>query len=159
MDQNLNTTTTENIARFLTSIGYTSVPIRQNIAGQLLIHAKINDIEGVYILDTGAGTTVIDSKLADLLRLKLSHEETEQSGGGVGSHGIDNVPSYYNTIEINNFKMDNLAVAVMSLESAWASLASIGARDELSGFIGVDVLKSGSAIMEFSTMTLYLKQP
>jgi len=150
---------TENIAEFLTSMGYTPILFRQNIAGQVLINAKINDVEGVYILDTGAGTTVVDAKQSDTLKLKLNHEETESSGGGLGGHGIENVPSYNNTIEINQVKIDNMAVAVMPLESAWASLASIGAQDELFGFLGVDVLKAGDAIMEFSTMTLYLRQP
>jgi predicted aspartyl protease len=150
--------TTENIAQFLTSMGYTAVPLRQNIAGQLLINAKINDVDGVYILDSGAGQTVVDAKQLDTLKLKLNYDETALTGGGVGAHGIENVPSYNNTIEINNFKTDNLVVAVMSLETAWESLAQVGAHDELFGIIGVDILKTGNAIVDFSTMTLYLKQ-
>jgi predicted aspartyl protease len=157
MDQKL--TTTDNITQFLISIGYIAIPIRQNIAGQLLINAKINYVEGVYILDTGAGTTVVDAKQADTLKLRLSIEESELTGGGVGGHGMENIPSYNNVVEINNIKIDNIAIAVMSLESAWQSLASVGAHDELFGMMGVDILKSGNAIMEFSTMTLYLKQP
>jgi predicted aspartyl protease len=147
-----------NLAQFLSSIGYTAIPIRQNIAGQLIINAKINGVDGVYILDTGAGSSVLDAKQSDTLKLKLNPDETELTGGGVGGHGMENVPSYNNSIEMNGFKMDNLAVAVMPLESAWESLASIGAQEELFGFLGVDILKSGNAIMEFDTMTLYLKQ-
>lgn len=157
MDQKV--TTEENITQFLTSLGYIAIPFRQNVAGQLLINAKINDVDGLYILDTGAGGTVVDARQSDTLKLKLTHDETELTGGGVGGHGIENVPSYNNKIEINNFKIDNLAVAVMSLESAWESLATVGAHDELFGILGVDILKSGNAIMEFGTMTLYLKQP
>ena len=55
--------------------------------------------------------------------------------------------------------MDNLIVAVMSMETAWESLARVGAHDELFGIIGVDILKTGNAIIDFSTMTLYLMQP
>lgn len=124
----------------------------------MLIDAKINEVTGVYILDTGAGTSVVDAKQVDTLKLKLNHDETELTAGGVGGHGIENVPSYNNTIEINSYKMDNLAVAVMPLDSAWESLTSIGAQEKLFGFLGVDILKAGSAIMEFNTMTLYLKQ-
>lgn len=157
MDQKV--TTAENITKFLTSLGYIDIPIRQNVAGQLLINAKINDVDAVYILDTGAGRTVVDARQSDTLKLKLNHVEAELTGGGVGGHGIENVPSYNNKIEIKNFKIDNMAIAVMSLESAWESLATVGAHDELFGIIGVDILKTGNAIMEFSTMTLYLKQP
>ena len=151
--------TTENISQFLTSIGYIAVSLRQNVPGQLLINAKINDVEGVYILDSGAGQTVVDTKQLDTLKLKLNYDETALTGGGVGAHSIENIPSYNNKLEINNFKIDNLAVAVMSLETAWESLARVGAHEELFGIIGVDILKTGDAIVDFSTMTLYLMQP
>lgn len=157
MDQKV--TSTENVTQFLTSMGYIAIPFRQNVAGQLLINAKINDVDGVYILDSGAGHTVVDAKQLDTLKLKLNYDETELTGGGVGAHSIENVPSYNNKIEINNFKIDNLVVAVMSLDTAWESLAQVGAHDELFGIIGVDILKTGNAIVDFSTMTLYLMQP
>lgn len=157
MDQKV--TITENLAQFLTSMGYIAIPFSQNVAGLLLIHAKINDVDGVYILDTGAGQTVVDAKQMDTLKLKLNHDETALTGGGVGAHSIANIPSYNNKIEINNFKIDNLIVAVMSLETAWESLARVGAHDEIFGIIGVDILKAGNAILDFRTMTLYLMQP
>jgi hypothetical protein len=151
-------TTTENLTQFLTSMGYIAIPFRQNVTGQLLIDAKINEVDGVYILDSGAGQTVVDAKQLDALKLKLNYDETALTGGGVGAHSIENVPSYNNKLEINNFKIDNLTVAVMSLETAWESLARAGAHDELFGIIGVDILKTGNAIIDFRTMTLYLKQ-
>lgn len=157
MDQKV--TTTENIAQFLTSMGYIAIPFRQNVAGHLLINARINDVDGIYILDSGAGRTVIDAKQLDTLKLKLSYDETAFTGGGVGAHGIENIPSYNNRIEINNFKIDDLAIAVMSLETAWESLAGVGAHEELFGIIGVDILRTGNAIIDFATMTLYLMQP
>ena len=156
---NQRVTTTENITQFLTSMGYIAIPFRQNVAGLLLINAKINDVDGVYILDSGAGQTVVDVKHLDTLKLKLNYDETALTGGGVGAHSLENIPSYNNKIEINNFKIDGLAVAVMSLETAWESLARVGAHEKISGIIGVDILKTGNAIIDFSTMTLYLMQP
>lgn len=156
---NQKPTTTENITPFLSSMGYIAIPFRQNVAGQLLISAKINDVDGVYILDSGASATVVDAKQLDTLKLKLNYDETELTGGGFGAHSIENVPSYNNKIEINNFRIDNLVVAVMPMETAWESLARVGAHDELFGIIGVDILKTGNAIIDFGTMTLYLMQP
>jgi hypothetical protein len=95
----------------------------------------------------------------DTLKLKLNHDETALTGGGVGAHSMETVPSYNNKIEIDKFKMDNLIVAVMSLETAWESLTRVGAHDELFGILGVDILKAGNAIIDFSTRTVYLKQP
>lgn len=154
MDKEL--TAQEKTARFLTSIGYVAVPVRQNVAGQLLINAKINDVDGVYILDSGAGQTVVDARRSGMLKLDLNRDEAALTGGGLGVHSIETVPSYNNKLDINGFKIGNLVVAVMPLESAWESLAVVGAHDELLGFIGVDILKAGNAIVDFSTMTLYL---
>ena len=156
---NKMTTFKKHLAEYLESMGYISVPLRQNVAGQLLINAKINGVDGVYILDSGAGKTVVDTKQIDTLKLKLNHDESALTGGGVGAHGIENVPSYENKIEINNFKIDNLVVAVMDLNTAWESLAQVGAHDELLGIIGVDVLKTGKAIIDFGAMTVYMVQP
>lgn len=80
------------------------------------------------------------------------------TGGGVGAHGLENVPSYNNTLEIGAFRMDKFPVAVMSLETAWQSLSAVGANEQLTGIIGVDVLNAGKAILDFGTSTLYLLQ-
>jgi hypothetical protein len=133
--------------------------LRQSVAGLPLINVRINDVDGFYILDSGAGQTVIDSKQVENLKLKIDQDETAYTGGGVGAHGIENVPSYNNKLEIKEYRIDNQAVAVMSLSTAWESLAQVGAHDELFGFIGVDVLIKANAILDFSTMTLYLKHP
>ncbi len=148
----------DKVPELLTAFGYTTVPIRQNIAGQLIIDAKINSIDGSYILDTGAGTTVIDVKQIDTLKLILNHQETVFTGGGVGAHGMENTPSHNNAIQIGNYKLSNLSVAVMPLDTAWQSLASVGAHEELFGIIGFDILKSGNAIIDYGSMTLYLIQ-
>lgn len=150
-------TTIDSISQSLTALGYTSIPLRQNIAGQILIDARINGVEGAYILDSGAGQTVVDSKQLDYLKLKLNYDEAVDTGGGMGAHSMENVPSYNNTIEMGDFRLDDLVVAVMSLESAWESLAHVGAHDVLFGILGVDVLKAGHALLDFSTLTLYLK--
>ena len=159
LEMNQKLTNTENITQFLTSMGYMAIPFRQNVTGHLLINAKINGVDGVYLLDSGAGQTVVDTKQLDRLKLKLNYDETVLTGGGVGAHGIENVPSYNNKIEMNNFRIDKLVVAVMSLETAWESLARVGAHDELFGIIGVDILRKGNAILDFKTMILYLMQP
>lgn len=150
----MNTQSTENISSLLISMGYLVVPITQNIAGQLII----NGVEGLYILDSGAGQTVVDTKQCENLNLKLNMDDATYSVGGLGVHSIETIPSYNNKIEINGFKIDTLPIAVMSLASAWESLAVIGAQEDLYGIMGVDFLRAGEAILDFNTMTLYLRK-
>lgn len=141
---------------YLRSKGYVAVQLRQNVPGQLLIDARINGVPGLYILDTGAGQTVIDSSRVEELRLNLSLDEVELTGGGVGGHGIENVPSYGNTIELDGFSLSDFPVAVMSLSTAWESLAAAGANDVLFGIIGVDLLKRGKGVIDFGEMRVFL---
>jgi hypothetical protein len=47
----------------------------------------------------------------------------------------------------------------MSLETEWESPAQAGAEDELFGIIEVDILKTGNAIIDFGTLTLYQMNP
>ena len=155
---NSKTQSTENISSLLISMGYLVVPIAQNIAGQLIINVKINGVEGLYILDSEAGQTVVDTKQCENLKLKLNTDDATYSGGGLGVHSVETIPSYNNTIEINGFKIDTLPIAVMSLTSAWESLAVIGAQEDLYGIMGVDLLRAGEAILDFNTMTLYLRK-
>lgn len=142
---------------FLTSHQYIAVPLRQNIAGLLLVKATINGQEGEYILDTGAGQTVIDDCQVSPLNLILNHLEMEHTGGGVGAHGIENIPSYNNVLNMNGFILNDFTVAVMTLNTAWQSLAAVGAHDTLFGIIGFDVLDRGKAIIDYSSRTLFLK--
>ncbi len=144
------------LSEFLTGKAYVAIPLKQNIAGLLLVDAAINGVKGTYILDTGAGQTVVDRNQIANLKLELKHDETAQTGGGVGASGIENIPSYNNNLEINTFKLEPFTVAVMSLETAWQSLANVGANEILYGIIGYDVLKPGKAIIDYGTMTLYL---
>lgn len=109
----------KDIDQMLRSALYTAVPIRLNVAGKLLIDAKVNDVNGVYILDTGAGSPVVDSSQSEHLKLTLNTDESELSGGGLGEHGLENIPSYNNVVEINGVKIENVAFAVMSLASVW----------------------------------------
>ena len=148
----------KNLSEFLLNLGFTSISLRRNVAGHLLLNATINGVDGIYMLDTGAGQTVIDNRLIEKLKLSLRLEETQLTGGGVGASGIENIPSYDNTLEINDYKSDNFIVAVMNLETAWQSLANIGAHETLYGIIGCDVLTSTDAVIDYGSMTLYLKK-
>ena len=77
------------MSAFLSPKGYDCVPILQNIVGLLLITVKVNGIEGLFILDTGAGNSVIDTQHASHLLLNLQKESASFTGAGAGGLGIE----------------------------------------------------------------------
>jgi predicted aspartyl protease len=141
---------------FLTQKGYVAIPIRENISGHLLIEVMVNGQPGLFILDTGAGGTVIDSSKAGELNLVLQEEDIHFTGAGAGGQGLEVCPSEGNRIEIGNFLIPDFTLSVMSLEHVSQSLIQIGAHEEVMGVIGVDVLKPARAIIDYSQMMLYL---
>ena len=141
---------------FLSRKGYDSIPMQQNAVGLLLITAKVNGIEGLFILDTGAGASVIDPNHASHLLLVLQNENTGFTGAGAGGRGLEVTLSIGNIIEIGKHIIKDFTLAVMSLEHANQALTEAGADEALLGIIGVDILKPGKAIIDYGTMTLYL---
>src|SRR4030095_1169411 len=87
---------------FLSKKGYDSIPILQNAVGLLLITVKVNGIEGLFILDTGAGRSVIDTMHASHLLLNLQKDNASFTGAGAGGLGIEVIPSNGNKVEIGN---------------------------------------------------------
>jgi predicted aspartyl protease len=141
---------------FLSKNGYDSIPMQQNAVGLLLVTAKVNGVEGLFILDTGAGASVIDPNHASHLLLVLQNERTGFTGAGAGGRGLEVTPSMGNKIEIGKHVIGDFTLAVMSLEHANQALAEAGAHEAVLGIIGVDILKPGKAIIDYGTMTLYL---
>jgi len=146
---------TIDVTAFLSQKGYDVIPIRQNTAGLSLITVKVNGIEGWFILDTGAGVSVIDAKQASRLQLTLQKDNASFTGAGAGGQGLEVIPSEGNTIEIGNHIVTDFTLSVMSFEHVSQVLTAAGC-DEFLGVIGVDILKPGKAIIDYSTMTLYL---
>lgn len=146
---------TKDITAFLSQKGYDAIPIRENTAGLLLITVKVNGIEGSFILDTGAGVSVIDSSQASRLQLTLQKDNATFTGAGAGGQGLEVIPSIGNKIEIGNHTVTDFTFSVMSFDHVSQALTEAGCEEFL-GVIGVDVLKPGKAIIDYSTMTLYL---
>lgn len=146
---------TKDITFFLSQKGYDAIPIRENPAGLLLITVKVNGIEGSFILDTGAGVSVIDSSHASRLQLTLEKDSATFTGAGAGGQGLEVIPSNGNKIEIGNHTVTDFTLSVMSFEHVSQKLTEAGCEEFL-GVIGVDILKPGKAIIDYGSMTLYL---
>jgi predicted aspartyl protease len=146
----------KDMTAFLVKKGYDAIPIRQSVSGLLLIKIKVNGIAGSFILDTGASVSVVESKQAKRLKLTLQKDNTSSTGVGAGGKGLKVIPSTGNKIKIGKHVVPDLTLAVMSLGHVNQALKQAGAHEPFLGVIGVDILKPGKAVIDYSTMTLYL---
>ncbi len=148
---------TNDIHEFLVQKGYDPIPIQQNASGHLLITVLVNGIPGLFILDTGAGGSVIDFIQVDPLLLTLENESRTFSGAGAGGQGLEVIPSKGNKVEIGNYLLSDFTLSVMSLEHVNKALSQLGAHEVIFGVIGVDILKPAKAIIDYDNMMLYLR--
>ena len=156
MTQSKSRKKSEDLEGFLTKKGYDVIPFIVNAAGLLLVSVKVNGNEGLFILDTGAGTTVVEKNQVERLNLVLQHDNAEFSGAGAGGGGLEIIPSTGNTVEIGNHLLSDFTLTVMSFEHVNDALSQACANEVICGVIGVDILKPGKAIIDYSTMTLFL---
>lgn len=146
----------EDINSILVRKGYAAVPIVQNAAGLLLITVVVNDVPGLFILDTGAAVSIVEVNYIERFKLDLKEEDASFSGAGAGGQGLKVVPSMGNKVEIGDYAKNDFMLTTMSLEHGIQALAQLGAHEEILGIIGVDILKPARAIIDYSSMTLYL---
>lgn len=90
------------------------IPFEINSSGHIILKAKINNVEGKFIFDTGAGLNAIFTKFSR----KITNTKTNNFFVGHRATGEELNVDLYNatSIEINNKTFDNQQYAIVDLE-------------------------------------------
>ncbi|MDL2261988.1 hypothetical protein LJC11_00610 [Bacteroidales bacterium OttesenSCG-928-I21] len=123
----------------------------------LIVKSKINQANGIVLIDTGASNSIFDLNLEGLDKNKLNLIENEHSASGFNST-IENI--YLGTIEI--FKLGRYKFCVNTaiftpLDHINSVYQSIGLPNIL-GIIGCDFLLQYNAIINIEEKYLFLKK-
>lgn len=144
-----------NLEQFLTENNdYVKIPLSKMASGHLHLKAFINGVEGDFILDTGAGATVIDPKRQKKFSVKT--QESKSSGAGAGGQ-TSLQQSLDNSFKIEKLEMPKFLLYVMNLDHVNNAFTSMGLK-EVDGVIGADILSSNKGIIDYANLTLYLKK-
>ncbi len=153
MKQKSNLDSTE-LEKFLTvNHNYIKIPILKITSGHLLIKAKLNGVEGDFILDTGSGGTVIDISKEDKFKIKIDTLNDEAVGAG-GSLSLQH--SVNNTFKLGKLLKKDFEIYVMNLDNVNNALTLMG-MNVVDGVIGADILVGNKAIIDYSNLILYLQ--
>jgi len=106
----------------------------------LFVPVTVNGEVGIFLLDTGANTSAIDSSLAGRLRLRRLNSATIE--GSTGTADADN--TVIDRLMIGTIKVENLKVTMLDLAR---SLAPAG--EKLAGILGYDVLNRFSVTIDY----------
>ncbi|MGQ7854086.1 aspartyl protease family protein [Pedobacter sp. WC2501] len=108
------TVTILSILLFLSLKINAQMPFTTNTSGHIIIKAKINNVEGNFILDTGAGLNAIFTKFSQ----KLKNEKTGNFFVGHRATGEELNLDLYNAtgFEMNNKKFKDQQYAIVDLD-------------------------------------------
>jgi len=144
-----------NLEKALVANGYVKIPLTKEISGHLQLNGSINGVKGTFILDTGAGATVIEQTQKE--KFKITSIKTDDTATGAGGADIAMEDSENNEIILSGFKLENRFLTLMDLGYINDAFESLGIQ-KTDGVIGADVLTDGKAIIDYFNLVLYLKK-
>ena len=139
---------------FLKNEGYISVGLKKTGTNHYQIKSKINDINGLFILDTGASNTCVDLNLFE--KFDLIFEESEIKASSATDLMSETKISKKNNLQIGKWINNNCSVILFKMDHINKALNEREIQN-VDGIIGADILKKGKAIIDYEKNRLYLK--
>ncbi len=134
--------------------GFSAIGLTRATTGHLLLHASINGVSGRFVLDTGAGRSVIESSQQRKFKLTAPDRARTNAIGAGGS--VPMRVSHGNQLQIGGYTDPSFTAYLMPLEHVNLAFASRGLK-RIDGVIGADVLRDGKAVIDYASATLYLR--
>lgn len=142
------------LRQLLLDKGYQRIKLKTTATNHLELGAKINGIEGSFILDTGASSSCVGMDTAEYF--ELFSEDSDIRAAGAGANNMLTKVSSENTMKIGNWKKKKIDLVLFDLSHVNQALTDHKA-DVVHGIIGADILKKGKAVIDYKKDCLYLK--
>lgn len=143
------------LKKYLARKKYTPIPLRKTNFGHLELNVLLNGIDTIFLLDTGAASTVIDIQYANQNNLILI--TTSIKGGGVGTSELEIFQLDEQQLQIGEFAVTNTTIYAVDLSHVKQSLLDKGETTLPTGVIGADILFDHKAIIDYEGLLLFLK--
>ena len=139
---------------FLKSQGYTSINLKKTGTNHYQIKAILNDIEGLFILDTGASNTCAD--LTQTEKFKLISENSKIKASSATNLMQETKISKKNKLQVGKWNSKSCSVVLFDMNHINTALNERKIQ-KVDGIIGADTLKKANAIIDYEKNRLYLK--
>lgn len=134
--------------------GYYRIKLKYTETNHFELKAKINKIEGNFILDTGASSSCVGFDA--VAHFQLLAEDSEVRAAGAGATNMLTQIAQKNSIEIKGWKKKKVPLVLFDLTHVNEALVNHKA-EKVHGIIGADILKAGKAVIDYKNKALYLK--
>ncbi len=144
----------KNLHEILKKEKYKKVKFKITKTQHLLIKAKINGIEGRFILDTGASNSCVGFEHIEMFQ--LSAEDSKTKASGAGATGMLTQTATNNKLQLGSWKTKDFDLIIFDMSHVNEALTAYKSKT-VDGIIGADVLLKGKAIIDYYNNCLYLQ--
>ena len=137
--------------KLLLEKGYIAIPLELTLTQHLIVQAKINGIEGRFILDSGASNTCVEW----ITYFNLEAEESEIKAAGAGASAMETQVAIKNHLEIGSLSIRRIPLVLFNLTHVNEALEQFNLLP-VHGVIGADLLLKKKAVIDYSKKKLYL---
>ncbi|WP_224487701.1 retropepsin-like aspartic protease family protein [Robertkochia flava] len=142
------------LKKFLREKGYTRIKLIRTKTNHFEMDARINGVDGTFILDTGASSTCIGIDCVE--KFQLISEASDIKAAGAGASDMQTEISRKNSISIGDWTQKKIKIVLFDLAHVNQALINHDAKP-VNGIIGADILKRGKAVIDYEKKALYLK--
>lgn len=146
----------KDLGSFLKTKGYSAIDLKKIDTGHETLTVTINGKTGTFILDSGAGATILHAD--NIAKFDIDESKQQGSESGVGAGGDIDIGVY----PIDSFKLNGVEfvlpeINVTDLEYVVDAVAEV-TGDIIDGVVGQDILTAHEGIIDVANSKLYLKQ-
>ena len=138
----------------LKSEDYISISLKKTTTNHYQIVASVNNIKGLFILDTGASNTCVD--LFQIEKFNLISENSEIKASSATDLMKETKISKNNFLQIGKWVNKSSSLVLFNLNHINKALSEREVQ-KVDGIIGADTLKNAKAIIDYGSNKLYLK--
>lgn len=142
------------LRHYLEENDYVRIPLKKLITGHYKLRARLNGVEGWFILDTGASNSCVG--LEQVSYFQLDTEESDVKAAGAGSIGMDTQLSRGNFFQLGSLKLAAITWVLFDLSHVNIALSQAD-EPPVHGILGADLLKTRRAVIDYGRNALYLK--
>jgi predicted aspartyl protease len=139
---------------FLRSRGYSEVPMQRHSISDFEVMANVNNRRALWLVDTGAAITLLDSHLSRQAGVRLKRTNLSVGGAGGGRQRI--AVGIVDNLRLSTLRVRSAMIAVSDISANNAALQESG-KPPIDGYLGADFLREKGAVIDCGKMRLYLK--
>ncbi len=144
-----------NLGGFMRSRGYGQVEMKRFSISDFEVQANVNNRRALWLVDTGAAITLLDTTLSEEAGVKLNRTDLSVGGAGGGRKRIS--IGVVDNLRLSSMRVRSAVIATSDISASNAALQENG-KPPIDGYLGADFLRQKGAVIDCAQMMLYLRK-